>query len=70
MVYEYSGSVSVVMRLLEYTHMSVGDFDAVEANGAFAAEAPAVVQDLDLSMDKTHPIAGVSSWDILSMQPC
>ncbi|MCU7862542.1 MAG: acetyl-CoA C-acyltransferase, partial [Candidatus Thiodiazotropha sp. (ex Lucinoma borealis)] len=44
-----------VKRLLEDTGMSISDFDLFEVNEAFAAQALAVVRDLDLPMDKTNP---------------
>ena len=35
--------------------MSINDIDVFEVNEAFAAQALAVVRDLDLPMDKTNP---------------
>ncbi len=49
------GPVPAVKRLLDDTGMSVGDFDVLEVNEAFAAQALAVVRDLGLPMDKTNP---------------
>ncbi|MCU7885045.1 MAG: acetyl-CoA C-acyltransferase, partial [Candidatus Thiodiazotropha sp. (ex Lucinoma annulata)] len=49
------GPVPAVKRLLEDTGMSISDFDLFEVNEAFAAQALAVVRDLDLPMDKTNP---------------
>jgi len=49
------GPVPAVRRLLEDTGMSISDFDLFEVNEAFAAQALAVVRDLDLPMDKTNP---------------
>ncbi|MEW8523245.1 MAG: acetyl-CoA C-acyltransferase family protein [Candidatus Thiodiazotropha endolucinida] len=49
------GPVPAVKRLLEDTGMSIADFDVLEVNEAFAAQALAVIRDLDLPMDKTNP---------------
>ncbi len=49
------GPVPAVRRLLEKTGLSIGDFDVLEVNEAFAAQAIAVCRDLDLPMDKTNP---------------
>ncbi len=49
------GPVPAVKRLFDDTGMSVSDFDLFEVNEAFAAQALAVVRDLDLPMDKTNP---------------
>ncbi|MEW8087205.1 MAG: acetyl-CoA C-acyltransferase family protein [Candidatus Thiodiazotropha endolucinida] len=49
------GPVPAVKRLLENTGMSIADFDVLEVNEAFAAQALAVIRDLDLPMDKTNP---------------
>ncbi|MFI0412773.1 MAG: acetyl-CoA C-acyltransferase family protein [Candidatus Thiodiazotropha sp.] len=49
------GPVPAVKRLLEDTGMSITDFDVLEVNEAFAAQALAVIRDLDLPMDKTNP---------------
>ena len=49
------GPVPAVKRLLERTGLTVADFDVLEVNEAFAAQAIAVCRDLDLPMDKTNP---------------
>ncbi|TVO70055.1 acetyl-CoA C-acyltransferase family protein [Sedimenticola selenatireducens] len=49
------GPVPAVKRLLANTGLSVADFDVLEVNEAFAAQAIAVCRDLDLPMDKTNP---------------
>ena len=49
------GPVPAVKSLLEQTGLTVGDLDVIELNEAFAAQAIAVVRDLDLSEDKTNP---------------
>jgi acetyl-CoA C-acetyltransferase len=49
------GPVPAVHNLLEGTDYSVNDIDVWEVNEAFAAQAIAVVQDLDLPTDKVNP---------------
>lgn len=49
------GPVPAVKKLLEKTGLSISDFDVLEVNEAFAAQALAVCRDLDLPMDKTNP---------------
>ena len=49
------GPVPAVKKLLEKTGLSISDFDVLEVNEAFAAQAIAVCRDLDLPMDKTNP---------------
>ena len=49
------GPVPAVSKLLDKTGMSVGDIDVFEVNEAFAAQALAVVRDLDLPSDRTNP---------------
>ncbi|MDF1528732.1 MAG: acetyl-CoA C-acyltransferase family protein, partial [Sedimenticola sp.] len=49
------GPVPAVKRLLADTGLTVADFDVLEVNEAFAAQAIAVCRDLDLPMDKTNP---------------
>ncbi len=49
------GPVPAVRKLLEKTGLSIGDFDVLEVNEAFAVQALAVCRDLDLPMDKTNP---------------
>ena len=49
------GPVPAVRQLLEKTGLSVSDLDTIELNEAFAAQALAVIQDLELPMDKTNP---------------
>jgi acetyl-CoA C-acetyltransferase len=49
------GPVPAVRRLLERTGLSVADFDVLEVNEAFAAQAIAVCRDLGLPMDLTNP---------------
>jgi acetyl-CoA C-acetyltransferase len=49
------GPVPAVKRLLDLTGLSVADFDVLEVNEAFAAQAIAVCRDLGLPMDRTNP---------------
>ena len=49
------GPVPAVKSLLERTGLTVADLDVIELNEAFAAQAIAVMRDLDLSPDKTNP---------------
>ncbi len=49
------GPVPAVKKLLDKTGLSVSDLDVLEVNEAFAAQAIAVVRDLELPMDKTNP---------------
>jgi len=49
------GPVPAVQKLLDKTGISVGDLDVIELNEAFAAQAIAVMRDLELPMDKTNP---------------
>ena len=49
------GPVPAVKRLLADTGLSVDDFDVLEVNEAFAAQALAVIRDLDLPAERTNP---------------
>ena len=49
------GPVPAIKNLLKTTGLSVADFDVIELNEAFAAQALAVVQELDLPLDKVNP---------------
>ena len=52
------GPIPAVQRLLERTGLSVGDFDVIESNEAFAAQALAVNKGLGLDGDKVNPNGG------------
>lgn len=52
------GPVPAVERLLEKTGLSAADFDVVESNEAFAAQAIAVNRGLGLDPDKVNPNGG------------
>ncbi|WP_425395657.1 acetyl-CoA C-acyltransferase family protein [Aeoliella sp.] len=49
------GPVPAVRKLLEKTGFGYDDIDVFEINEAFAAQALAVVRELDLPMDRTNP---------------
>jgi len=49
------GPVPAIRTLLQKTGMNIGDFDVFEVNEAFAAQALAVVRDLELPTDRTNP---------------
>ena len=49
------GPVPAVRKLLDRHGLTVADIDVFEVNEAFAAQALAVVRDLDLPDDKTNP---------------
>ena len=52
------GPVPAVEMLLKRTGLSVGDFDVIESNEAFAAQAIAVNRALGLDTDKVNPNGG------------
>jgi acetyl-CoA C-acetyltransferase len=49
------GPVPAVRKVLERAKLSVQDMDVIELNEAFAAQALAVIRDLDLPMERTNP---------------
>jgi acetyl-CoA C-acetyltransferase len=49
------GPVPAVRKLLDRTGLSVSDIDVFEVNEAFAAQALAVVRDLELPPEKVNP---------------
>ncbi|SFR31605.1 acetyl-CoA C-acetyltransferase [Yoonia tamlensis] len=52
------GPVPAVRNLLEKTGLSVGDFDVIESNEAFASQALAVSKELGLDPAKVNPNGG------------
>ena len=52
------GPVPAVQKLLERTGLSTDDFDVIESNEAFAAQAVAVSRGLGLNADKVNPNGG------------
>jgi len=49
------GPVPAVKKVLERANLTIGDMDVIELNEAFAAQALAVIRDLDLPLDRTNP---------------
>ena len=49
------GPIPAIRNVLDKTGLSVADFDVIELNEAFAAQALAVVRELDLPLDKVNP---------------
>lgn len=49
------GPVPAIRNVMEKSGLGVKDFDVIELNEAFAAQALAVVRDLDLPADKVNP---------------
>lgn len=49
------GPVPAVQKVLEKARLSIKDMDVIELNEAFAAQALAVMRDLDLPSDRTNP---------------
>ena len=52
------GPVPAVRKLLEKTGLTVGDFDVIESNEAFASQALAVTKELGLDPAKVNPNGG------------
>jgi acetyl-CoA C-acetyltransferase len=52
------GPVPAVRKLLERTGLTLDDFDVIESNEAFAAQACAVANDLGFPADRTNPNGG------------
>lgn len=53
-----TGPIAAVRKLCDKTGLSVSDFDLVEANEAFAAQALAVAHDLEFDLEKTNVNGG------------
>jgi len=49
------GPVPAVRKALERAKLTIKDMDVIELNEAFAAQALAVMRDLDLPLDRTNP---------------
>ena len=65
------GPVPAVESLLERTGLTVEDLDVIELNEAFAAQAIAVMRDLELPADKTNPNgSGISIGHPISATGC
>jgi len=55
------GPVPAIRKVLDRAGVSIDDIDVIELNEAFAAQALAVMRDLDLPPDKTNPVgSGIS----------
>ena len=52
------GAIPAVRNLMQKTGMSVNDFDVIESNEAFAAQALAVNQELGLDATRVNPNGG------------
>ncbi|PJE37017.1 acetyl-CoA C-acyltransferase [Pseudooceanicola lipolyticus] len=52
------GPIPAVRNLMERTGLSVADFDVIESNEAFAAQAIAVNRELGLNTDRVNPNGG------------
>jgi acetyl-CoA C-acetyltransferase len=65
------GPVPAVQRILEKTGLAVDDMDCVELNEAFAAQALAVMRDLNLPEERTNPNgSGISLGHPVSATGC
>ena len=65
------GPVPAVRKVLDRAHLSVKDMDVIELNEAFAAQALAVMRDLDLPPDRTNPNgSGISLGHPISATGC
>jgi acetyl-CoA C-acetyltransferase len=49
------GPVPAVRKVLERANLTIKDMNVIELNEAFAAQALAVMRDLDLPLDRTNP---------------
>ena len=49
------GPVPAIKDVLDRAGLTVGDMDVIELNEAFAAQALAVIRDLDLPVERTNP---------------
>ena len=56
-----SGPVAATRKVLEKTGMSIGDFDIIEANEAFAAQSVAVGTELGFELSNLNPDGGASA---------
>lgn len=49
------GPIPAVKKVLERANLTIQDMDVIELNEAFAAQALAVIRDLDLPLERTNP---------------
>ena len=52
------GPVPAVQKLMEKTGLTISDFDVIESNEAFAAQAVAVARELGMDNDQVNPNGG------------
>jgi len=65
------GPVPAVRKVLEKAGLTIKDLDVIELNEAFAAQALAVMRDLDLPLDRTNPNgSGISLGHTVSATGC
>jgi acetyl-CoA C-acetyltransferase len=65
------GPVPAIRNVLARAKLSIKDMDVIELNEAFAAQALAVMQDLDLPLDRTNPNgSGISLGHPLGATGC
>ena len=65
------GPVPAVRKVLEKSGLTIKDMDVIELNEAFAAQALAVMRDLDLPLDRTNPNgSGISLGHPVSATGC
>lgn len=56
------GPKEAIPKLMKQTGVSLGDVDWIELNEAFAAQALAVMQEVDLNPEKVNPLGGAIAW--------
>jgi acetyl-CoA C-acetyltransferase len=49
------GPVSAIRKVMDHSGLAIADMDVIELNEAFAAQAIAVMRELQLPVDKTNP---------------
>ena len=58
----WAGPIPAVENLMAKTGLSIGDFDVIESNEAFAAQALAVNKGLGIDPAKVNPMAARLHW--------
>lgn len=56
------GPKEAIPKLMKQTGVSMADVDWIELNEAFAAQALAVMQEVDLDPSKVNPLGGAIAW--------
>ncbi len=56
------GPKEAIPKLLSRTGVSLNDVDWIELNEAFAAQAIAVMREVDLDPEKVNPLGGAIAW--------